>query len=414
MADLLTSQYEALPYPRRDPLDERRRLIMPHLDRLPSINHFVFGGNFDRSHPFRALMAGGGTGDALVALACQLRAAGIPGEVVYLDLSEASREIARARAAMRGLDNVRFETGSFLEPGRFAPDSFDYINCSGVLHHLESPVEGLRALARMLRPQGGIGLMLYGALGRTGIYPAQELLRLLAPPTLSVSERLRLARKLLANLPATNWLRRNPEMSGGTPDDAELFDSLLHSRDRAYSVEEVADLAAAAKMRVVSFIPPAVYRPAYCLKDDELLERLAGLDPLAQAACAEKLNGCFAKHAFYVVHAANPVSAPDFRDPDCIPMFDGFPEIPEAGGSVEISVMEGSFKRAVKLRGPALRLLRLIDGVRSLGDICEQAGLGDDDFKGLWSEIYGLMHGHGYIHLSRQPMPNLQFQPSFK
>lgn len=409
MADLLKSQYEALPYPRRDPLDERHRLVMPHLDRLVSINHFVFGGDFHRSRPFRALVAGGGTGDAAVALACQLRVAGIPGEVVYLDLSEASREIACARAAVRGLDNVRFEAGSLLEPGRFAPGSFDYVNCSGVLHHLESPLEGLRALARLLGPEGGIGLMLYGALGRTGVYPAQELLRTLAPETLPGSERLRLARRLLASLPATNWLRRNPATSEGTPDDAELFDLLLHSRDRAYSVEEAVALAAAANMRVVSFIPPAVYRPAYWLKDGELIERFSALDPLAQAACAEKLSGCFAKHEFYVVHATNPVSSPDFRDPDSIPMLDGFPEIPSEEGLVEFSVMEGSVKQAVKLREPALRLLRLIDGVRSLGDIYRLADLGDHDFKDVWSELYALMHGHGYLHLSRKPMPKLQF-----
>lgn len=414
MADPLKAQYEALPYPHRDPADERSRVIMTQLDRLPAINHFVFGGNFERSSAFRALVAGGGTGDALIALALQLRACATPGEVVYIDLSEASREIARARAAVHGFDNVRFETGSFLDPGRFAPASFDYINCSGVLHHLESPVAGLRALARLLRPQGGIGLMLYGALGRTGIYPAQELLHLIAPGTLAVSERVRLARKFLASLPATNWLRRNAAMSEGNEDDAELFDALLHSRDRAYSVEEVGSLAAAANLRVASFIPPGVYRPAYCLKDAELLERLSGLDPLAQAACAEKLSGCFAKHEFYAVHAANPVSPPDFRDPTCIPWFDGFPEIPAAGGSVEIAVMEASFRLAVNLPEAAVRMLRLIDGVRPLGEIRRLAGLDDPAFKSAWSELYAFMHGHGYICLSWNPMPNLQFQPSFR
>jgi SAM-dependent methyltransferase len=362
----------------------------------------------------RALVAGGGTGDALIALACQLRAAEMPGEVVYIDLSEASREIARARAAMHGLDNVRFETGSFLEPGRFAAASFDYINCSGVLHHLESPAEGLRALARLLRPLGGMGLMLYGVLGRTGVYPAQELLQLIAPPTLAVSERVRLARKFLAGLPATNWLRRNTAMSEGTPDDAELFDYLLHSRDRAYSVEEAGGLAAAAGLRVVSFIPPAVYRPGYFLKDAELLGPLSVLDPLAQAACAEKLSGCFAKHEFYTVLAANSVTAPDFRDPDCIPLFDGFPAIPAQGGKVEIAVMDDSFKLAVNLPETWVRVLRQIDGVRCLGDIYGLSGLGDEEFKAAWTDIYAFMHGHGYIHLSRQPMPKLQFQPSFR
>jgi SAM-dependent methyltransferase len=414
MPDLLKAQYEALPYPHRDPEDERRRVILTQLERLPGISHFVYGGAFDRSRPFRALVAGGGTGDALIALACQLRAAQMPGELVYIDLSAASRAVAEARAAVHRLDNVRFETGSFLEPGRFAPASFDYINCSGVLHHLESPEQGLRALARLLQPRGGIGVMLYGALGRTGIYPAQELLLLLAPPTLPIAERVRLARRFLDGLPPSNWLRLNAAMSAGTPDDAELFDYLLHSRDRAYSVEEIGGLAAAAQMRVASFIPPAVYRPAYSLKDAELLEKLSALDPLQQAACAEKLSGCFSKHELYLVHADNPVASPDFRDPACFPLFDGFPEIPAAGGPVEISVMEGAFRRSVRLPEPALRLLRLIDGARALEEIHELSGLEGREFANVWSELYAFMHGHGYIHLSRDPMPNLQFQTSFR
>lgn len=55
-------QYEALPYPPRDPADERTRLVSTWLEDLPMINHYCFGGcqGFDRG--FRALVAGAGTG----------------------------------------------------------------------------------------------------------------------------------------------------------------------------------------------------------------------------------------------------------------------------------------------------------------------------------------------------------------
>jgi ubiquinone/menaquinone biosynthesis C-methylase UbiE len=414
MADLLKTQYEALPYPHRDPADESNRVIMTELERFSGISHFVYGGKLDRSRGFHALVAGGGTGDALIALAFQLRALGMPGEIVYIDLSEASREIARARVAAHGFDNVRFETGSFLDPGVFAPASFDYINCSGVLHHLEKAADGLRALARLLRPEGGIGLMLYGALGRTGIYPAQEMLRTLAPQSLTVAERIRLARKLLSGLPESNWLRRNPAMNHPNSGDAELFDSLLHSRDRAYSVEEISELVCEAKLRFLTFIPPAVYRPSYYLKDAELLERLAGLDHLAQAAFAEKLNGGLSKHELYLVHAANPVAPPDPGDPAVIPMLDGFPGIPDAGDPVKVTLKEPYFQLDVALPAMAAQLLRFIDGERSLAEIHRMTSLARPEFERLWSELYAFMHGHGYIHLSRNPMPNLRFQSALK
>lgn len=412
MTDSLKSQYEALPYPQREPEDERRRLLVPELDRFSAINHFLFGGRLEREREFRVLVAGGGTGDALIALAYQLRALGVPADITYVDLSGASAQVARARAAVHGFDRLRFETGSFLEPGRFAAASFDYINCSGVLHHLESPEEGLRALARLLRPLGGIALMLYGALGRTGVYPAQEMLRLVAPDSLAGPERVRLARKLVAALPETNWLARNEEMRQMTQSDAELYDTLLHSRDRAYSVEDIAALAAAAQMRVVSFVPPALYQPAKFVADKELLERLAGLAPLAQAAFTEKLRGNLAKHEFYAVHAGNPVEAPDFRDPGCIPVLEGFPQVPEpTGAQMKVRLSDPQFQGDLTLSAVSARLLRLIDGERTLAVIRRLAQLGEREFEGLWTELYAFMHGHGYIYISHVPLPRLRFKP---
>lgn len=62
----IKAQYEAFPYPVRDPADESHRLLKTIIDGIPSINHFVFGGKFDFSRKLRILVAGGGTGDTLI------------------------------------------------------------------------------------------------------------------------------------------------------------------------------------------------------------------------------------------------------------------------------------------------------------------------------------------------------------
>jgi methylase of polypeptide subunit release factors len=67
------------------------------------IDHYLFAGRRDWTKPFRALVAGGGTGDALIQLAQVLASAGRKAEITYLDLSTAARRIAEARAAARGL-----------------------------------------------------------------------------------------------------------------------------------------------------------------------------------------------------------------------------------------------------------------------------------------------------------------------
>ena len=94
----LAEQYEAYPYPARDPRDEARRLVVGSPSHLREIDHWVFGAARPASAPLRALVAGGGTGDGAVMLAQHLARDGRPGRVTYLDRSSAALGIARARA----------------------------------------------------------------------------------------------------------------------------------------------------------------------------------------------------------------------------------------------------------------------------------------------------------------------------
>ena len=68
-----------------------------------------------------------------------------------------------------GLTNIEFVTGDLLT----APErgEFDYIDSTGVLHHLPDPQAGFDALARAIAPGGGFGCMVYAPYGRTGVYP---------------------------------------------------------------------------------------------------------------------------------------------------------------------------------------------------------------------------------------------------
>ena len=153
MRNKVKDQYEAYPYPARDPAEESNRLVTGSPSRLLEIDHYLFRGQRDWRRPFRALVAGGGTGDGLVMLTQQLADAGVPAQVTYLDLSSASRAIAQARIAARGLAaQVTFVSGSLLDLPQLGLEDFDYIDCCGVLHHLADPSAGLAALAGALAP----------------------------------------------------------------------------------------------------------------------------------------------------------------------------------------------------------------------------------------------------------------------
>src|SRR5512143_2546413 len=266
--DDVRTQYEALPYPPRDPREEAIRLVIVTPRHLLEVNHYLFAGRLNFNRPFRALVAGGGTGDACIMMAQQLADRRCPGEVVYLDLSTASRAICEGRAKARGLRNINFLTGSLLDLPTMPIGQFDYIDCTGVLHHLPDPAAGMRALASVLQPDGGVGVMLYGEYGRSGVYPLQELLRTLAPQSMATEDRIAMAKRLIRFLPTTNLFRRNPYLNDHvTGGDAGLYDLLLHSCDRAFTVPEIGGLASAAGLRVVAFLEPVRYEPATYMSD---------------------------------------------------------------------------------------------------------------------------------------------------
>jgi ubiquinone/menaquinone biosynthesis C-methylase UbiE len=297
-------QYEALPYPPRDPADEARRLIQTVANNLLSINHHCYRGRRDFRSGFRCLVAGGGTGDAVVYLAEQLR--DFDAEIVYLDLSEASRAVAEARVRRRGLANVRWITGSIMDIPKLGLGKFDYINCSGVLHHLESPEGGLAALNGVLSDEGAMGLMLYGKHARREVYDMQGLLREYLPPDLDIPQKVAMTRALLAALPATNSFKRvypvweweiSPEGFG----DAGLYDLLLHSQDRCYDVTELYALADGQGLHVAGFpMRGDRYNPDNLVASPEVRRQLAGLPHRQRQALAEQISCTLRTHEFYL------------------------------------------------------------------------------------------------------------------
>jgi SAM-dependent methyltransferase len=317
-------QYEDLPYPPRDPKDEKSRLIRTWLDALPMINHYCFAGKQDFRDRFRVLVAGGGTGDATIFLAEQLRRTNA--EIVHLDLSKASIEVARQRARVRGLDNITWVNESLLALPALGLAPFDYINCSGVLHHLADPDAGLRALLAVLKEAGALGIMVYAQHGRAGVYQMQALMRLINQNEPDAARKIANTRDVLTSLPATNWFKRGEAdlyHDHKNLGDAGLYDLLLHTQDRAYTTEELyawfgdqhglhLQLTDVGRGR-------AAYLPELAVgsRRPEFINITRQLPPRQQYAIAELLSGNLITHSFFATRAAD-TRAP-YGDADYVP-----------------------------------------------------------------------------------------------
>ncbi len=397
--DPVRRQYEALPYPERDPADEARRLIEGSPSHPVEIDHFLFRGRRDWQQPFRALVAGGGTGDGLIMLAQKLADIGCPAEVTYLDLSRASRRVAEARATARGLE-ITFVTGDLL----MAPElgTFDYIDCCGVLHHLADPDAGFSALAEALAPEGGIGLMVYAPYGRSGVYPLQAGFRALLgdEPT---AEKVQLARAALQTVPAGHPFQRNAVLGDHRASDAGLHDLLLNARDRAYSVAELIEALDRAALEAVSFVEPARYDPLrYLPADPAFARQVAALEPDARMQIAEQLAGTIKTHVVYAV-ARGRAAAAEARptSPELVPHLArvapaGLAQQIRAKGSVTLTTDGVAFRLEIPREGAPL--IARIDGRRSLGEIA--TGRDWLGFGAAWAPVHRALSGFNLLHYS--------------
>jgi SAM-dependent methyltransferase len=372
--------YEALPYPARDPDDERRRLVTTWVDDLPMIAHYGFGGRARFDAGFRALVAGGGTGDATIYLAEQLRATGA--EVVHLDFSAASTAIARRRAEVRGLANIRWVQASLLDLPNLGLGEFDYINCVGVLHHLADPDAGLEALLSALKPEGAMGIMVYGAAGRAGIYQMQSLLALVNADETDPAARLDHARQVLSGVPPTNWFRRGEDqVTDHRAGDAGLADLLLHPRDRAYSVEDLYEWLVDRRGLSIALTDVQRGRSAYMPRlvagpqPPRVIQRIARMPERRQHAIAELWSGRIQTHSFFATR--RPAAAP-YGEPDFVPFLFHEPVTgPElakifarSGGQPFVLDHQWSGVSVRVTPGPHVpAILERIDGRRTFGEI---------------------------------------------
>src|SRR5580692_822208 len=161
--------YESHPYPRpvddlgayRKSRDDPRRRAESHL--------------FWPDEPFRAdrtiLVAGCGTMQAAHYAVRWPRA-----RVVGIDVSASSIAFTQELKRKHSLDNLEVRQLA-VEQARALDETFEYVVCTGVLHHLTDPDAGLRALREVLAPSGAIHVMVYAPYGRAGVYMLQDYCR---------------------------------------------------------------------------------------------------------------------------------------------------------------------------------------------------------------------------------------------
>lgn len=165
------SQYEENPYPRwvRLPQASSRKFLNSYVQSKFPLASFH---RFADDKPPEILVAGCGTGQHPIGTVQAIKDA----TLLAIDLSQASLAYAKRKTIELNIESIEYAQADLLKLGSLGR-TFDVIESSGVLHHLENPFEGLQVLLGLLRPHGLMRLGFYSELARRDIVRVRNLIR---------------------------------------------------------------------------------------------------------------------------------------------------------------------------------------------------------------------------------------------
>ncbi|MDQ2075843.1 bifunctional 2-polyprenyl-6-hydroxyphenol methylase/3-demethylubiquinol 3-O-methyltransferase UbiG [Marinimicrobium sp. ABcell2] len=158
---LIAKNYEEYPYPRWLYLDNPKPA--PRRARMSQFFNEAELAFLDDAPA--VLVAGCGTGSKAIEYALSY---GKDARIVAIDLSTASLAYAIRMARKYHVTNIEFIQMDLLDLDQLN-ETFDVVECTGVLHHLQDPTEGGRAIASRVRPGGIVHISLYSELARRQI-----------------------------------------------------------------------------------------------------------------------------------------------------------------------------------------------------------------------------------------------------
>jgi SAM-dependent methyltransferase len=368
-SDAIEAFYTSHPYPPPVTNLDRARDEWQDADRHRAEYHLLW--------PYRAyrgdldiLVAGCGTWQAAKYALCRPTA-----RVVGIDVSATSIACTDALKRKYGLTNLEIQRLPLEDAGRL-DRRFDLIVCTGVLHHLLDPDEGLRALRSVLSRDGAMHLMVYAPYGRIGAHMLQEYCRTLGIGTSEseIHDLVVTLESLPQQHPLVTLLRGSRDASNA---DA-LADTLLNPRDRSYSVAQLFDALDRNGLSFVRWYRQAPYLPACgAIASTPHAARLSALPQREQYAAMELWRGMMTSHSAIVRRRDADDITIHFGDeqwrqyvPLRLPWTQLVRErLPPGAAGVLLNSSHQDHDLIIPVDAGHLRLFERIDGCQTIGEI---------------------------------------------
>lgn len=168
-------------------------------------------------------------------------------QVLGTDVSPVSLDITGQVAAELGVTNLELRQES-INSARYT-DEFDYVLCTGVIHHNADPGLSLSRLAAALAPTGVLELMVYNRTHRLVTSAFQKAVRVLRGASMDFGEDLRTAKALLDSCGDDSLMAELRDEVAEMPENA-LADVLINPVEHSYTVRSLANLARGCGLRL--------------------------------------------------------------------------------------------------------------------------------------------------------------------
>ena len=247
------SQYEEHPYP-------RWRYGNTNKDLKISVNQRINDAikpnwiNYERGNdPIEILVAGCGTGQHILNTQDYNNA-----QITGIDLSLSSLAYAKRKINELKINNVKLVQMDILEAD-LLKKHFDIIESSGVLHHMKDPLQGLKALLAVLKPNGLMKLGLYSKLARKNIIKCRNYI---AKNDLEANENnVRNFRDLIIEdkLKELNLLKFNPDFYTVST----CRDLCFHAQEQQFTIKQLQETLNYHQLRFLGFLLPQQVKSLY-------------------------------------------------------------------------------------------------------------------------------------------------------
>jgi tetratricopeptide (TPR) repeat protein/SAM-dependent methyltransferase len=234
---IVREMYEQNPYPRWTRTGAGPPVLPPILESRPTPVADV-------------LIAGCGTG----LFTLDFVRAAPSARFLGVDLSLSSLSYAKRMAQSMGVTNVEFAHADIMKLSSIGR-TFDFIDSSGVLHHLGDPWAGWRELLTLLRPGGIMQVGLYSELARKNVIAARALIaeRGFRP----VPEDIRRLREIVAASGDGSLLKSLTRWTDYYT-TSECRDLLFHPQEHRHTLPEIKSFLTANGLQFAGFILDAL------------------------------------------------------------------------------------------------------------------------------------------------------------